>query len=271
VVLESVVLVVLCVLVSGLLRSHATILRRLHELGAATGEADSPRPDPLADRLPGPTAGRPASLPAHDVAGVDLDDGAVAVRVVGAGHDTILAFLSSGCSTCGTFWEAIRQPDLALPPGSRLVVVAQGPEHEHVALLNELAPRHVPVVMSTQAWKDYAVPGSPYVVLVEGTSGRVAGEGTAPSFEQVLSMLGRGVDDAGHRARLAAQRGNKARADGERESEIDEALIDAGVRPGDPSLYRSLDTTTAAAPPEPSTPQPSTPQPSTPQPSRPTP
>lgn len=237
VVLELVVIAVLCVLVSGLLRSHATILRRLHELGAGTPPAAASRPQ--RPELPGPAAGRPASLPAHDVTGLDLDEGALAVRVVGVEHGTILVFLSSGCSTCGSFWEALHNPDLALPASSRLVVVAQGAEREHVALLAELAPRHVPVVLSTQAWKDYAVPGSPYVVLVEG--GRVAGEGTAPSFEQVLSMLGRGVDDAGHRARLAARRGDKARADADREAEIDETLIGAGVRPGDPSLYRSVD------------------------------
>ena len=55
VVLETVVLAVLVVLVSGLLRSHATILRRLHELGVDTAERPRPRPD-----QPAPTASRPA-------------------------------------------------------------------------------------------------------------------------------------------------------------------------------------------------------------------
>ncbi|MEO5680246.1 MAG: hypothetical protein ABIS47_11320 [Acidimicrobiales bacterium] len=240
-ILESVVLMVLCVLVSGLLRTHATILRRLHELGAGTeGRASPSRRPPRLD-LPGPTTGRPASLPASDISGLDLDDGAVAIRVAGVGHDTILAFLSSGCTTCAGFWEAVGDPDLALPAGARLVVVTQGADHEHVALVAELAPRHVPVVLSTEAWKDYAVPGSPYVVLVDGASGRIVGEGTAPSFGQVLSMLGRAVDDAGHRTQLAARRGDKARADARRESEIDDTLLGAGVAPGDPSLYRSVD------------------------------
>ena len=240
VVLQSVVLVVLCVLVSGLLRSHATILRRLHELGAGTEAGATPRRLP-GPELPVPAAGRPASLPGHDVSGRGLDDGAVAIRVVGVEHDTILVFLSSGCATCGAFWEAVGRRDLALPSGTRLVVVTQGAEHEHVALVAAVAPMSVPVVLSSEAWKDYAVPGSPYVVLVDGPSGRVVGEGTAPSFEQVLSMLGRAVDDAAHRARLDASRGDKAKADAEREAEIDEALIVAGVRPGDRSLYRPVD------------------------------
>ncbi len=240
VVLQSVVLVVLVVLVSGLLRSHATILRRLHELGAGTEAPPTSRPRPPS-QLPGPTAGRPASLPAHDISGLGLDDGAVAVRVVEVEHDTILVFLSSGCSTCGAFWEALGQPDLALPQGTRLVLVTQGPDREHVTLVAELAPTHVPLILSNEAWHDYAVPGSPYVVLVDGPSGRVVGEGTAPTFEQVLSMLGRAVDDAAHRSRLASHRGEKAKADAAREAEIDDALIVAGVRPGDPSLYRSVD------------------------------
>ncbi|HEV8115401.1 MAG TPA: hypothetical protein VGP53_04115 [Acidimicrobiales bacterium] len=240
VVLETVVLAVLVVLVSGLLRSHATILRRFHELGVDTAERPTPTQRPRPE-LAGPTAGRPASLPAHDVSGLGLDDSALAIRVTEVEHDTILAFLSSGCSTCGAFWEAMGDPDLALPQGTRLVVVAQGADREHVSLLAELAPRHLPTVLSTQAWQDYAVPGSPYVVLVDGASGKVVGEGTAPTFAQVLSLLGRSVDDAAHRSRLAARRGDKARADAEREGEIDDTLIRAGLRPGDPSLYRPLD------------------------------
>ncbi|CAA9224804.1 MAG: hypothetical protein AVDCRST_MAG76-895 [uncultured Acidimicrobiales bacterium] len=245
VVLQSVVLVVLVVLVSGLLRSHATILRRLHELGVGTDPQPNRPPRPPS-QLPGPTAGRPASLPGHDVSGLGLDDGAVAVRVVDVDHDTILVFLSSGCSTCGGFWEALGHPDLALPEGTRLVIVTQGPDREHVSLVAELAPAHLPLVLSSAAWHDYAVPGSPYVVLVDGPSGRVVGEGTAPSFEQVLSMLGRAGDDAAHRSRLASHRGDKAKADAEREAEIDDALIVAGVRPGDPSLYRSVDQPSAS-------------------------
>ncbi len=64
----------------------------------------------------------------------------------------------------------------ALPEGTRAVVVAPGAEREDVALLAGLAPRHLPLVLSTQAWQDYAVPGAPYVALVDGTSGLVVGE-----------------------------------------------------------------------------------------------
>jgi hypothetical protein len=245
VVLETIVLALLCVLVAGLLRSHATILRKLHELGAGVepevaggrraAGAERPRPS-----VPSP-GGRRASAPAHDVVGTSLDDEAVAVRVVGSSTDTLLVFLSSGCSTCGAYWEALGDRAVGLPDDARLVVVVRDADEEHPALLHELAPAGVQVLHSTQAWTDYEVPGSPYVVLADGTSGRLRGEGTAPTLEQVLSMLGRAGDDAAHRTRLDARRRDKAAADAAREAAVDDELLAAGVQPGDPSLYRPVD------------------------------
>ncbi len=253
---EALVLVLLCVLVAGLLRSHATILRKLHELGAglddqpprtgrARGERPASRPHP---EVPSP-GGRRASAPAHDVVGTSLDDEAVAVRVVGAPTDTLLVFLSSGCSTCGAYWEALADPGLTLPPATRMVVIVRDPQEEHPSLLGELAPSGVQVLHSTSAWDDYEVPGSPYVVLVDGEAGRLRGEGTAVTFDQVLSMLTRAGDDAARAARpmaearagLEARRGDKAAADAAREAAVDDELLAAGVQPGDPSLYRPVD------------------------------
>jgi hypothetical protein len=39
----------------------------------------------------------------------------VTVRVTGVEHDTIVAFLSSGCTTCQKFWDAFRKPRQAHP------------------------------------------------------------------------------------------------------------------------------------------------------------
>lgn len=197
VVLETVVLAVLVVLVSGLLRSHAMILRRFSELGLETAERPTPRVRPRPG--PSPRAPRLAGQPAVDVSGVGLDGSGLAIRVAGVEADTLLVFLSSGCATCGAFWEAMADPDLALPRGTRLVVVAQGADREQTTLLAELAPGHLPLVLSSQAWQDYAVPGAPYAVLVEGPAGRVAGEATAPTLAEVLSLLGRPVDGTPHR------------------------------------------------------------------------
>lgn len=237
--LLAVVVAVLVLLVAGLLRSHAAILRRLHELGAGVGEiGEDAANDPTtalttpASPLPQPpvaTEGRAAA----DITGNGPHGEAQAVRVVGVRHDTVLAFLSSGCATCHEFWEAFR--DVALPDDTRLVVVTKGEDAESPVAIADVAPPGITVVMSSEAWTQYEVPGSPYVIHVDGESGRVRGEGTGPNWEQVRNMLVLGAGD------LDARRSSKAAADAEREREADEILLAAGIKPGDPSLYANAD------------------------------
>src|SRR5207249_1185681 len=96
--------------------------------------------------------------------------------------NTLLAFLSSGCTTCRSLWEALAEDDgPALPDRSRLVVVTLGPDEESPARLRRMAPAHTPVVMSSDAWHDYRVPGAPYFIWVDG-AGRVLGEGSSRSW-----------------------------------------------------------------------------------------
>lgn len=231
VVLLSIVVALLVFLVAGLLRSHAEILRRLHTLdpdGAPdrAGDRDGAAPADLG--LPQPVTqveGRTAT----DLAGTTPSGDAVGVRIAGAGHDTVLVFLSSGCTTCHGFWEALRTAEL--PGGARLVVVTKGEEHESPVAVGELAPPGLTVVMSSEAWTDYHVPGSPYLVHVDGPSGTVRGEGTGADWESVRRML---LDAAGD---LDQRRARKASADAAREQAVDDALLSAGIRPGDPSLY----------------------------------
>ncbi|HVF18916.1 MAG TPA: hypothetical protein VNA14_01565 [Mycobacteriales bacterium] len=210
VVLEGVVIALLGVLVAGLLRSHADILRRLHDLGIGLEE---------------PTAG-PAGLPnptllqgAHDVVGETLDGEAAAVAVVSTGADTLLAFLSSGCATC----ERLFRDEPVLPARTRLVVVAKGPEEESTSALRELVRTGQTAVMSSQAWLDYGVPHSPYFVLVDGSRGRVRGEGAATSWRQVAGLITQALADATD--------------GGRRESRADAELLAAGITPGHKSLY----------------------------------
>lgn len=235
--LLAVVVAVLVLLVAGLLRSHAAILRRLHELGAGVGEDASAVPDAAALSTPLPpedlglpqppvvTEGRPGA----DVVGRGPNGEAHAVRVVGARHDTVLAFLSSGCATCHVFWDELR--DVALPADTRLVIVTKGEDAESPVAIADVAPADVTVVMSSEAWTQYEVPGSPYVIHVDGATGRVRGEGTGPSWEQVSRMLVLGAGD------LDALRSDKAAADARREREADQVLLAAGIQPGDESLY----------------------------------
>jgi hypothetical protein len=245
VVVEAVLLAVLTVLVAGLLRAYADVLRRLRALDGGGGDGEDatggaaaggshPVPFRVAPGLPQPAADDAADWPeAHDVQGIGPDGGLVLVRTVGTAHDTALLFLSSGCTGCATFWDELRRP-LGLAPETRVVVVTRGPEHEDRAEIADLAPPGVDVVLSTEAWSDYGVPGSPYVVLVSGSAGKVRGEGTGQSWQQVSGLLTR----ADGRAPVTAGYGGaKPRADRERESDVDRELLAAGILPGDPSLY----------------------------------
>jgi hypothetical protein len=223
IVAEAAAILLLGLLVAGLLRSHAEILRRLHQLGVGL-EEDSPT-------LPVPLVG--GGRPARDLSGVTPDDQSVSIAMVGVAHNTLLAFLSSGCSACADFWEALRLPErLSLPDHSRLVVVTKGPEQESVSAIGELAPPSAPTVMSGDAWNDYGVPGSPYFVYVDGPTGRVKGEGTARTWDQVRDLLAQALGDA--RRPVSSGR----RTDAYREARADQELLAAGIYPGHPSLYR---------------------------------
>lgn len=225
---EGAAVAVLGVLVAGLLRGYADVLKVLHEMGAGL---DPDQPEAGAPHRP---ARRPSGTgrirPAADLSGVGLDGAPAAVAVTGTAHDTLLAFLSTGCSTCQPFWRALSDGP-ALPAATRLVVVVRDPAEESPARLAELAPQDVPLVMSTRAWEDYEVPGSPHVVHVEGATGRVVGEGAAGSWAQVLDLLGQAGSDRG-----AAGRGPHG---GGRDNarRIDAELAAAGIGPGHPSLY----------------------------------
>ena len=167
-----------------------------------------------------------------------LPDYSATVRVSGVEHDTVIAFLSSGCITCQKFWDAFRKPrKLKLPTGTRLVVVTKGSEAESPSAVADLAPPQVPTIMSSQAFADYDVPGSPYFVYVHGPSGRVRGEGTGPDWEQVSSLLGQATSDADLTTALDGSQVPKPDADAAREERIDRELYAAGIPPGDASLY----------------------------------
>ena len=215
--IETVVLVLLTVLVAGLLRSHAEILRRLHALGAGL-DPDAPVPVAMAGARPSPLG---LAGTASDVHGIGLSDDAMHVSVVGTDHQTLLAFLTSGCLTCRGFWDAFAdQRALAVPDDLRLVVVAKDANEESISALRKLAPRNLTVVMASAAWEAYNVPGSPYFVLVDGPDGRVRGEGTGTSWPQVWNLLRQAADDSN-------------------EQLIDRELLAYGVAPGDSSLYRT--------------------------------
>jgi hypothetical protein len=219
---ETVLLVLLVLLVAGLLRSHAEILRRLGP-GDQVPDPVGPLAGASVPSVPGPPEPPAGPRPEHaaPIAGVTPAGDAVALDFAGgATMPTLLAFLTTGCTVCAGFWSALGERQL---PGVQTVIVTHGAERERPARLRSLAPAGLPVIMSSQAFRDYAVPGSPYFVLVDGG---VLGEGSASTWEAVASLVGDALADE------RDARGGQRRAE-----QVDEILAAAGIEAGHPSLY----------------------------------
>ncbi|MCW2613893.1 MAG: hypothetical protein JWN08_887 [Frankiales bacterium] len=213
----AVAVLLLAVLVAGLLRSHAEILKALHELGAGL-ELDRSGPVPVTiDGVRTPRTG--GGDPPGSISGETLDGESVGISLT-AGTPVLLAFLSSGCTTCQAFWAAFADPHVQVPGGARLVVVAKSLSEESPSALAVRAPQHVTLLASSAAWEAFSVPGSPYFVLVDG-AGRVVGEGSAATWPAVTTLMGQATADDRRPAR---------------EQRDEQALAAAGVHPGDPSL-----------------------------------
>jgi len=249
------------VLVAGLLRGHAEILRSLHELGVdldpsspgtrVAGSSSGARGATTALPLPGvrPTPARPSDTDLIDLTGTTPRGDALSLAVTGVDHDTLVAFLTTGCSTCRGFWDAFRSGVSDVPGGARLVVVTRGAEAESPGTVAGLAGS-VPVVMSTEAWEHYDVPYAPYFVYVSGPAGRVMGEGVAATWPDVRQLVANAVADGtttapgrSDRAQAPGQGGPasalrpRSRADRERDDVVDRQLAAAGIYPGDPRLH----------------------------------
>ncbi len=213
----GVAVLLLAVLVAGLLRSHAEILRALHELGAGLelDRAAGPAGPGVAEGVAAPRRSRAVAVP-DSLVGATLDDEVLALSLEG---EVLLAFLSSSCTTCQAFWTAFADEVGGVPGGARLVVVTRDLDEESESALRQRRPAVVPMVHSTQAWESFDVPGSPYFALVAG--GRVIGEGSGSSWPQVADLLGQSRRD---------RRGRR------REARDDAALLAAGIAPGHESL-----------------------------------
>ena len=189
----SVAVLLLAVLVAGLLRSHAEILKALHELGAGL-ELDRSGPVPVTvDGVRTPRAG--GVVPPDAITGQSLDGESIGVSLT-AGTPVLLAFLSSGCLTCQAFWTAFDDPHLRVPGGARLVVVTKSLSEESPSALASRAPRELVLLTSSAAWEAFGVPGSPYFVLVDGAGG-ITGDGSAATWPAVATLMGQAHADAG--------------------------------------------------------------------------
>ena len=216
---ETVLLALLVLLVAGLLRGHAEILRRL---GPPSAEGE----EGADGRLPSPARRATTARHGNDIVGVTLERDPVKIGFGEGYPPTLLAFLSSGCGVCEGLWKDLpddRRP-AELPADIRVVAVTKDPTHESPSRLRSLSPRQAPVVMSSAAWHDYGVPAAPYFVYLEG--GAVLGEGSANGWAQISSLVRDSIED-----RALSGRGEA------RTRDVDRALASAGIGPGHPSLY----------------------------------
>lgn len=230
VVIEGLVILLLAVLVAGLLRSHAEILRKLHALGA--GE-DVPVPTPAVKRRPPTTAGF-EKAPLMNLAGVTPRGDTVSVSLEHGRGPTLVAFLSSGCSTCQTFWKAFAGDHDLPTEDTRTVIATKGPADESISEVALRAPTDLTTIMSTEVWDAFRVPMTPYFIFVDG-SGQVIGEGSASTWSHLLRLLRQSMADSATPAQPSP-----LHLDTEGRAHFtDDELHRAGIEPGDPSLYRN--------------------------------
>ena len=224
----AIAVLLLGVLVAGLLRSHAEILKALHELGAGL-ELDRKDGEPVPVTIEGVRGPRPTGADAPEaISGQTLSGESVAVSLT-AGSDTLVAFLSSGCLTCQAFWDAFASNPVEVPGDARLIVVTKDFDEESESALAARASADLTLVASSQAWESFAVPGSPYFAYVDG-AGRVLGEGSAATWPAVTTLMQQAHADDAH---SAGRTGGRL----VREARDDTALAAAGIRPGHDSLH----------------------------------
>lgn len=230
---ETFILALLALLVAGLLRSHAEILRRL-DVRSKEPARSGPEVDP---HLP---PARDMVTPSFDLAGTDLAGDPIEVAVRGARSSTLLAFLSSGCLPCQELFRGLREGTVAVPGAARVVVVARDRDVESPSKLRDLLPTEVTTVMSSAAWEEYGVRGSPYFIYVRAGTGEVLGEGTAGHWDQVASLIRDALADTGEWD--AGELDAASRPPGGRDERmrwVDERLAAAGIGPDHPSLRRA--------------------------------
>lgn len=225
VIIEGIVILLLALLVAGLLRSHAEILRALDALGAGPGAAAVPTRSARTGR----------AIAVDSLTGSTPQGGAGAVALTGQRGHVLLAFLSTGCLGCRTFWESLGTRSDLPDPDIRPVIVTKGPEGESPAEVARMAPLGVTTLMSTEAWDAFSVPGTPFFQLIDASRGVSVGEGSAVNWEQLVDLMRRGLAESGHRQ----QRGSLRLSTKERLRDSGEELRQAGIHPGDASLFQN--------------------------------
>jgi hypothetical protein len=116
-----------------------------------------------------------------DIVGQDLSGSEIRLRL-GPGFEgrRALVFLTSSCESCINIWQSAS-------PARDVAVVTPDRATESARQLTRVAPPGLTLVMSSAAWFDYAVPGAPWLVIVE--SGTVALEARVPAAWSEVTAL----------------------------------------------------------------------------------
>ncbi len=119
VIIEGLAIALLALLVLGLLRSHAEILRALHDLGISLDpDGDGTherrhhptRRSDATDAATGERGGASVGRTLLDLDGIDPLGRSTHIAVTGVDRLTLVAFLSSGCSSLPRLLGALRRP-----------------------------------------------------------------------------------------------------------------------------------------------------------------
>jgi hypothetical protein len=191
-VLTTVVLVMLA-------RALIAALERIAVLERRAARSERRRSSPT-DMTSPPTRTRqeepvpePVEQPAGDavdIRGVDVTGTPVTIALEHKAEPTLVAFLSTTCGICLGLWEHLRDDGLT---SLDTVVVTKDGAVEDVARAESMTTSgHLPVVMSSEAWDDYEVPGSPYFLVVGGNPTTVLAEGSADSWSALQDIAGAG-------------------------------------------------------------------------------
>lgn len=189
--IETLLLCFVSLIVVGLLRSHAELLRRTER---ASERKDSEF-QMLGLRRDQARNAEAAEI-AHPISGVNANGEGVYLNPLAGTRSILLAFLTTGCLTCQDIWDELRDNGLErLPDRVDLAIVTKDVQTESPSRLRALAPPNVTVVMSSQAWGDYGVELSPYFVFVDVETGGIQSEGTGQSWSQICSLLSDALSD----------------------------------------------------------------------------
>lgn len=114
--------------------------------------------------------------------------------------DTLLAFLTTSCASCGPFWEMLADPAFTRTWRGRLVVVTPSRSMEDERRAHELVPDGVQLHMGSETWFEYGIGKAASFVLVrterDGAkpwqrAGQILGSSSADGPAELVELLDR--------------------------------------------------------------------------------